>query len=157
VAKSKAFLPLRHQDTKEKLKGAKGPLINTFEPIPEDVDLVARQIVDAALSVHRFLGPGLVESVCEVCLRYELSQRRVSFQSQVPVPVLYKDIRLDAELRLDLLVENCVVVELKAVEKLLPIYEAQLLTYLKLTGKRLGLLMNFNVPLLKDGIKRIAL
>jgi GxxExxY protein len=119
--------------------------------------LVARQIVDAALSVHRFLGPGLVESVYEVCLRYELSQRRVSFQSQVPVPVLYKDIRLDAELRLDLLVENCVVVELKAVEKLLPIFEAQLLTYLKLTGKRLGLLMNFNVPLLKDGIKRIAL
>jgi len=128
-----------------------------FEPISEQVDAVARQIVDAALAVHRFLGPGLIESVYEVCLCYELSQRGVSFESQLPVPVHYKGIRLDADLRLDLLVEGCVIVELKAVEKLLPIFEAQLLTYLKLTGKRVGLLINFNVPLLKDGIKRLAL
>lgn len=128
-----------------------------FEAISEQVDAVARQIVDAALAVHRFLGPGLIESVYEVCLCYELSQRGVSFESQLSVPVHYKGIRLDADLRLDLLVEGCVIVELKAVEKLLPIFEAQLLTYLRLTGKRLGLLINFNVPLLKDGIKRIAL
>jgi GxxExxY protein len=128
-----------------------------IEPIPEKVDSVARQIVDAALEVHRFLGPGLIESVYEVCLCYELSQRGLTFQTQLPIPINYKGIRLDAELRPDLLVEDCVIVELKSVEALLPIFEAQLLTYLKLTGKRLGLLINFNAQLLKNGIRRIAL
>jgi GxxExxY protein len=128
----------------------------TIEPIPEDVDLVARQIVDAALEVHRTLGPGLTEPVYEVCLCYELSQRGLGFASQIAVPVVYKGVLLDAKLRPDLLVEDCVIVELKSVETVLPLFEAQLLTYLKLTGKRLGLLINFNVPLLKNGIKRIA-
>jgi GxxExxY protein len=128
-----------------------------IEPIPERVDLVARQIVDAALDVHRALGPGLTEPVYEVCLCYELTQRGLKFVRQNPVPIVYKGILLDAQLRPDLLVEDCVIVELKAVETLTPIFEAQLLTYLKLTGKRLGLLINFNVTLLKNGIKRIAL
>jgi GxxExxY protein len=128
-----------------------------IEPIPERVDNVARQIVDAALEVHRCLGPGLVEPVYEVCLCYELSQRGLAFATQLPLPIVYKGMRLDAQLRPDVVVEDCVIVELKAVEALVPIFEAQLLTYLKLTGKRLGLLINFNVPLLKNGIKRIAL
>ena len=118
---------------------------------------MARQVVDAAVEVHRTLGPGLTEPVYEVCLCYELSQRGLSFVKQHPVPVSYKSIRLDADLRLDVLVEDCLIVELKSVENLIPVFEAQLLTYLKLTGKRLGLLINFNVPLLKNGIKRIAL
>ena len=118
---------------------------------------MARQVVDAALCVHRAIGPGLIEDVYEVCLCHELSLRGLSFQSQLPVAVVYKGVRLDANLRLDLTVEDCVLVELKSVERLLPIFEAQLLTYLKLTGKRLGLLINFNVPLIKEGIKRIVL
>jgi GxxExxY protein len=146
----------RHQGLRPGLTtGARA--IETFEPISKDVDEVARQIVDAALAVHRTLGPGLTEPVYEVCLCYELSQRGLSFRSQLPLPVIYKGIRLDAQLRLDLLVEDCVIVELKSVEHLLPVFEAQLLTYLKLSGKRLGLLINFNVPRLKDGIKRRAL
>ena len=128
-----------------------------MEPIPGETEDVARQIVDAALCVHRAIGPGLIEEVYEVCLCHELSLRGLSFQSQLPVAVVYKGIRLDAKLRLDLMVQECVLVELKSVERLLPVFEAQLLTYLKLTGKRLGLLINFNVPLLKDGIKRMAL
>ena len=118
---------------------------------------MARQIVDAAYCVHRAIGPGLIENVYEVCLCHEISLRSLSFQSQFPVPVNYKGVRLDIELRLDLLVEDCVLVELKSVERIVPVFEAQLLTYLRLTGKRLGLLINFNVPLIKDGIKRIVL
>jgi GxxExxY protein len=114
-------------------------------------------VLDAAFEVHRRLGPGLLESVYEVCLCHELAKRRISFQSQVSLPVLYDSIRLDAGLRLDLLVEDQLVVELKAVEKLIPLHEAQLLTYLKLSGKRLGLLLNFNTALLKDGVKRVVL
>jgi GxxExxY protein len=138
-------------------KAKRETAIDTIEPVPETVDLVARQIVDAALEVHRTLGPGLTEPVYEVCLCHELSRRGLRFQSQTSVPIVYKGIRLDAQLRIDLIVKECVVVELKAVETLLPIFEAQLLTYLKLTDKRLGLLINFNVALLKNGIKRIAL
>lgn len=114
-------------------------------------------IVDAAFAVHKALGPGLLESVYEVCLCHELKKRGIPFHSQVALPVVYDNVRLDAGLRLDLLVADSVIVELKAVEKHNPLFEAQLLTYMKLTGKRLGLLINFNVPLIKDGIKRIVL
>ena len=93
----------------------------------------------------------------EVCLAHELEKRGLRLQRQIPVPIRYDGIQLDAGLRLDLLVENCLVLELKAVEQLLPVHEAQLLTYLKLTGHRLGILVNFNVSLIRDGIKRIAL
>lgn len=128
-----------------------------FAPIPPETERAARVTVDAAIKVHRVLGPGLVEAVYEVCLAHELRRRGLSVETQVPFPVVYEDIRLDAGLRLDMLVEGRLIVELKAVEKMNPIFEAQLLTYLKLTGKRLGLLINFNVPLVKDGIRRIAL
>jgi len=127
------------------------------DPIPDSLDQTAKIIVVAAFRVHTALGPGLLESVYEQCLCHELHQRNVDFQCQVNLPIAYDDIRIDSGLRLDLLVDNKVVVELKAVERLLPLFEAQLLTYLKLSGKRLGLLINFNVPLIRDGIRRIVL
>ena len=114
-------------------------------------------MVDAAYAVHRALGPGLLESVYEVCLIHELNKRGLKVDRQVAVPVVYDDVRLDAGLRLDLVVENGVLVELKAVETILPVHHAQVLTYLKLSGLRLGLLINFNVPVIRDGIKRIVL
>ena len=128
-----------------------------FEPIPAETEQAAAKVMDAAFSVHRWLGPGLLEAVYEVCLCHELAKLQIPFQRQLELPVVYDGIRLDAGLRLDLLVADSVIVELKAVDKMNPLYEAQLLTYLKLTGKRLGLLINFNVALLKDGLKRIVL
>jgi GxxExxY protein len=125
--------------------------------IPEYANLVSQVVVDSALTVHRTLGPGLLESVYEACLAYELTKRGYACERQVVVAIEYDGVKLDDGLRLDLLVEKCVVVELKAVETLLPLHDAQLLTYLKLTGHRLGLLINFNVPLLKDGIRRRVL
>ena len=113
--------------------------------------------MDAAFKVHRTLGPGLLESVYEVCLCHELAKQKIAFQKQLSLPIVYDGVRLDAGLRLDLLVADVVIVELKAVEKMNPLYEAQLLTYLKLTGKRVGLLMNFNASVLKDGFKRLVL
>jgi len=125
--------------------------------IPPETDRAAQQVVDAAFAVHSTLGPGLLESVYETCLAYELTKRGLTAARQVTVAVVYDKVQLDAGLRLDLLVEDCVVVELKAVENFLPVHTAQMLTYLKLTGHRLGLLINFNVPLIRDGIRRIAL
>jgi GxxExxY protein len=116
-----------------------------------------KEIVDAAFQVHSQLGAGLLESVYEVCIAHELRKRGLLVQSQPTLPVVYEGIRLEAGFRLDLLVEDCVVVELKAVETLLPVHKAQLLTYLKLSGYRLGLLINFNVPLIKNGIQRLVL
>ncbi len=127
------------------------------KPIPEEVNRVAATVIDAAVKVHKALGPGLLESVYETCLAHELRIRGLNVELQVPVPIVYEGLRLDSALRIDLLIDRCVIVELKAVECLLPVFEAQLLSYLRLTGKRLGLLINFNVPLLKDGIKRTAL
>lgn len=127
------------------------------EPIPRELDQTARQVVDAAYAVHRALGPGLLESVYEVCRIHELNRRGLKADRQVAVPVVYRHVRLDGGLRLDLVVENGVLVELKAVETILPVYHAQVLTYLKLSGLRLGLLINFNVPVIGDGIKRIVL
>ncbi|HEY5313804.1 MAG TPA: GxxExxY protein [Pirellulales bacterium] len=126
------------------------------EPIPERTEAVALAVIDAGMTVHRALGPGLLESVYEACLCHELSKRGVPFKRQVLLPVMYDGVRLDAGLRMDIWVEESVVVELKSVERMIPLYEAQLLSYLKLTGNRLGLLLNFNVPLLKDGIKRLV-
>jgi GxxExxY protein len=127
----------------------------SFQPIPAETEQIARQVVDAAFTVHKKLGPGLLESVYEVCLCHELKKRGIPFRNQVALPVVYDDVRLDAGLRLDVLVGDAVIVELKAVEKHNPLFEAQLLTYLKLTGHRLGLLINFNVALIKEGIKRM--
>lgn len=124
---------------------------------PNHLDPIGRAVVDAALRVHRELGPGLLESVYERCLAYELERRGYEVARQVSVPIHYDGVRLDADLRLDLLISNAVIVEVKAVERELPVFRAQLLTYMKLTGIRLGFLMNFNVPLVKDGIRRLAL
>jgi len=115
------------------------------------------EIVGAAIEVHRALGPGLLESAYEECLCREFELRRVRFQRQIALPVSYRGLQLDCGYRMDLVVEEKVVLEIKAVESLAPIHEAQLMTYLKLSGLRAGLLMNFNVVLMKDGIKRIVL
>ena len=127
-----------------------------FEPIPAEVEQVAKTVVEAAFEVHTTLGPGLLESVYEACLAYELRQRGAAVNTQVALPVTYKDIQVESGLRLDMLVQKCVIVEIKAVEKMIHTYEAQLLTYLKISGIRLGFLINFNVPRLKDGIKRMV-
>ena len=119
-----------------------------------DVNEVSGIVVDAAMKVHTALGPGLLESAYEACLLHELRKRGRKVLSQVVLPVVYDGVKIDVGYRIDLLVEDVVIVELKAVEKLLPIHDAQLLSYLKLGGYRLGLLINFNVLHLKDGIKR---
>lgn len=113
-------------------------------------------ILDAAIAVHTAIGPGLLESAYEACLAYELTSRGLKIQTQVPLPITYRTVRIDAAYRLDLLVENLVIVEIKAVERLSPIHDAQILSYLKLSNKRLGLLINFHVLRLKDGYKRIV-
>lgn len=115
------------------------------------------QIIGAAIEVHRELGPGLLESAYQACLARELSLRGLPFEQEKPLPVEYKGVRLDCGYRLDFIVAGKVVVELKAVEAIHKVNEAQLLTYLKLTGCRVGLLINFNVPVLKDGITRMVL
>jgi GxxExxY protein len=116
----------------------------------------ARAAIDAGLKVHKLLGPGLLESAYEHCLAHELYTRRIPVQRQVALPVVYGDVTLDAGYRLDLLVASAVVIEVKAVEKLTNLHEAQLLTYLKLSGHRIGLLMNFNVVLFRQGLKRLV-
>jgi GxxExxY protein len=108
------------------------------------------------MKVHQTLGPGLLESVYEACLAHELSKRDIRTVRQLPVAIEYDGLLIEAGFRIDLLVEDAVIVELKAVEQMIPLFEAQLLTYLKLTHKRLGLLINFNTPLLKQGLKRMA-
>jgi GxxExxY protein len=118
------------------------------------INALSERIIGFCIEIHRALGPGLLESAYEECLCFELASAGIKFQRQVALPIEYKGIKLDCGYRLDIFVENLIVIELKAVERVLPIHEAQLLTYLKLTGAPLGLLINFNVPLLKDGIVR---
>ena len=122
----------------------------------EYLDAVARQVVDAAFKVHSTLGPGLMESVYEKCMIFELHARGLECQTQVDLPIVYKGCKIDQGLRIDMVVEGCLIVEIKAVEQLAPVHRAQILTYLKLTGNNLGLLINFNTVLIKDGIKRIV-
>ncbi|MEP6672405.1 MAG: GxxExxY protein [Chthoniobacter sp.] len=120
-------------------------------------DEITEPVIGAAIRIHRALGPGLLESAYEECLCYELSKAGLRFERQKPQPVTYENVKLDCGYRLDLVVEDTVIVELKCVEKVLPIHEAQLLTYLKLSGLQIGLLMNFHVPVLRDGLKRVVL
>jgi GxxExxY protein len=124
---------------------------------PHENDLLSEKIIGFAIEVHRQLGPGLLESAYEECLCFELKQTCISFQRQVPLPVVYKSVKLDCGYRLDLVIDKKIIVELKTVERLLPLHEAQLLTYLKLSGIRIGLLLNFNTAVLKDGIRRNAM
>jgi GxxExxY protein len=123
----------------------------------EVLDRIGRNVVDAAFKVHEALGPGLLESIYETCLRHELVKRGLVVEKQVLVPIVYDGVRLDGGLRLDLVVDGQVIIELKAVERLMPVNEAQILSYLKLLRKRLGFLINFNVPRIKEGIRRFAL
>lgn len=120
-------------------------------------DPLTEKIIGFAIEVHRLLGPGLLESAYEECLCHELDRGAMVYRRQVPLPVIYKSVRLDCGYRLDIVVENQVIIELKSVERLLPIHEAQMLTYLKLSGIPTGLLLNFNTPVLKDGVRRLAL
>lgn len=120
-------------------------------------DKIADAIVDSAFRIHKSLGPGLLESVYERCMKHELHVRGIPYRSQVEVPIVYEGATIDGGLRLDLVVDELVIVELKAVQTMHPVFPAQLLTYLKLTGLRLGYLINFDVPLLKDGIRRVIL
>ncbi len=122
----------------------------------EDLNTLSGIILDSAIEVHRNLGPGLLESVYESCLCKEFNLRKISFQRQVNIPVKYKGEQLDADYRIDILVENEIIIELKSVDIMHPVFKAQLLTYLKLTNKNLGLLINFNVPKLVDGFKRMV-
>ena len=118
---------------------------------------VTHEVIGAAIEVHRLLGPGLLESAYEECLSKELALRHLSVERQKPIPVVYKDVKLECGYRIDLLVESRVVVELKSIEGFAPIHEAVMLTYLRLSGHRLGLLINFNVQVLKDGIRRFII
>lgn len=123
----------------------------------EEADRIGRIIVDSAIAVHRALGPGLLESVYEACLAEELRQRGLMTERQVGVPVTYGEARLEVGFRIDLLVENCVVVEIKSIDALASIHMAQVLTYLRFSGHRLGYLINFNSALLKNGLRRLVL
>jgi GxxExxY protein len=120
-------------------------------------DPLSERVIGAAIEVHRSLGPGLLESAYEECLCFEFKERQLPFRRQVPLPVMYKSVRLDCGYRMDLVVSDELIIEIKTVERLLPIHEAQLLTYLKLSGLKKGLLLNFHTSVLRDGIRRMSL
>ena len=138
------------------MEGKKLTALN-FEPIPWKVEEIGKKVLDAAYTVHSALGPGLLESVYEACTAYEAKRLGLRVETQVSVPVQYQTVMIETGLRLDMWAEKLVIVEFKSVEGMLPLYEAQLLTYLKITGCRLGYLINFNVKHLKTGVKRLVL
>jgi GxxExxY protein len=125
--------------------------------VSEQADDFSNPVIGLAIEVHRTLGPGLLESAYEECLCFELRSQGIRFRRQVPLPVVYKSVRLDCGYRIDLIVENMLIVELKTVERILPVHEAQLLTYLRLSNLTAGLILNFYAPVLKDGIRRMVL
>jgi GxxExxY protein len=125
-----------------------------YEPLAISTEEAAKSVVDSAMTIHRALGPALLESAYEVCLAYELEKRGRAVARQIALPVVYESIKLEAGYRIDLIVDNVVIIEVKAVEALAPIHEAQLLTYLRLSKRRLGFLINFNVVMLKQGLRR---
>ena len=127
---------------------------NPNTPINQEIEALASSAIDASISVHRELGPGLLESVYEQCLLHELTARGISAKPQLAVPLSFRGLRLETGFRADLILDDALLIELKAVESVLPVHKAQVITYLKLTRLPLGLLINFNVPLLKDGLHR---
>jgi len=127
-----------------------------YAPVSQREELIAKRIVNAAFVVHKELGPGLLEKVYEACFCHELKKTGLMLKRQVEIPILYDGLVFDEALRLDVLVEDLVICELKAVEQVNPVWEAQILSHLRLTGKRLGFLINFNVPLIKSGIRRFV-
>lgn len=128
-----------------------------YKPLSKKEESIAGKIVESAYNVHRVLGPGLLEKVYEACLCHELCKRGLKYRRQVDIPIFYDGLTFDEGLRLDVLVEELVICELKAVEQMNLLWEAQIISHLKLTGKRLGFLINFNVPLITNGIKRFIL
>lgn len=128
-----------------------------FQKLSEREEFLAKTVVNIAYNFHKQLGPGLLESIYEKCFSYELNNSNLIYQRQKEVPIIYNDLRIADGLRLDLLIEDLLIIELKAQENFHPVWEAQLISYLKLTNKRIGFLINFHVPLIKDGIKRIIL
>ena len=128
-----------------------------YKPLSKREESIAEKIVDAAYTEHKILGPGLLEKVYEVCFCHEISKRGLKYKRQVDIPIVYDGMTFDEGLRIDVLVEELIICELKAVDQMNSVWEAQIISYLKLTGKRLGFLINFNVPLIKNGIKRIIL
>ena len=128
-----------------------------YQKLSDKEEWIAKQIVDIAINIHKQLGPGLLESVYAKCFYYELTKREIIFEKEKQVPIIYNGLIIDDGLRLDCLVDSLVIIEFKAQENYHPVWEAQLMSYLKLTKKRLGFLINFHVPLMKDGIKRIIM
>ena len=128
-----------------------------YKPLSKREEFIAKKIVDAAFTVHKELGPGLLERIYEVCFCHELSKREIKYQRQVYLPITYDGMVFDEGLRIDVLAEELIICELKAVDEMNPVWKAQILSHLRLTGKRLGFLINFNVPLFKNGINRIIL
>jgi len=128
-----------------------------FDPLPAEIEEIGKLIVDSAFKVHNNLGPGLLEKVYEVCFCHELSKRNIAFQRQVDIPITYDNLQFKEGLRLDVLAENSVICELKVLENVNPVWEAQILSHLKLTGHRFGYLINFNVPMIINGIRRFVL
>jgi GxxExxY protein len=143
-------MPPNHQDTKSHQK-------DIFKPVPIELDIIGKKIVDSAYCVYKNLGPGLLEKVYEICFCHELTKRGLNYQRQVDIPVVYDGLVFNEGLRLDVFVENEIICELKALEIVNPIWEAQVLSHLKLTNKRLGYLINFNVSKISEGIKRFVI
>jgi len=135
---------------------SKSPKKN-FAPVPPETERIGKIVLDAAFKVHTILGPGLLESVYQVAMKHVIEQSGTLVETEVKQPIMFEGVKLESGLRIDMLVVKCVIVELKSVENMNPVYEAQLMTYLRLSGNRLGFLINFNVPHLKDGIKRIVM
>ncbi len=131
-------------------------ILRSKEKTREELNLISGKIIEFAINVHKELGPGMLEKAYEVWLIHELGLNGFKVASQVVLPIVYSGIQLDAGYRIDLLVEDSVIVELKSMERILPVHEAQLLSYLRMSDLRLGLLMNFNVKLLRDGIRRVV-
>lgn len=127
-----------------------------YAPIPGHLNAIGKKIVDSAYAVHKNLGPGLLEKVYEVCFCHELAKRQLSYQRQVDIPIVYDNLHFKEGLRLDVIVNNEIICELKALETVNPVWEAQIISHLKLTNKRLGYLVNFNVPKIKNGIRRFV-
>lgn len=137
---------MNHEDTKTQ-----------SQKLPDETERIVTEIVDAAFQVHKALGPGLLESVYQACMSREFSRRGIEVEREVSIPVVYDGLRLESGLKLDFLVAQEIVLELKAVDVMLPVHNAQVLSYMRLANKRIGLLINFHVPLIRDGIKRFVL
>ena len=131
--------------------------MSNFAKIPEDIELIGKQVVDAAFKVHKNLGPGLLEKVYEICFCHELKKKGLFYERQKDIPIVYDGLTFEEGLRLDVLVEDSIICEIKAVETVNPVWEAQILSHLRLTNKRLGFLINFNVPKIKNGIRRFVI